>query len=206
MISARHLSRWCGPALVLLVLAAGSAGAPAQGDAGLLRVTLAVCPMGAEAGPEVCADRLARAFDVSVVDAAGAPVAQDVAASANGEVVIPLIPDQSGRLRVVAQTAVNVGARSVSCQADGNPVSAELTGAGAAIPIFQVDAPPGVAVDCVVSLFGSPGDDELLDIVSGRDAATPAAGTPSRATPIAGTPPAATPMAITSIRSMVERS
>ena len=177
-----------GPIIVLAaLLLARSEAAAAQDETRQLTVTVAVCPAGAgDPSPERCETRVARAFAVSVLDAAANPLAEDVAPGAAGRAraALPAAPD--GELRVIVDTAVNVGSRAVSCEADGEPVAATLGGGAAAIPVFRVALPAEGDIACVVYLFGFPDDADVLDIIpsTGTPVAV-AVGTPG-ATPTAG--------------------
>ena len=178
--------------LVLLALAIGlvvSHRAVTADEERLLEVNVVVCPAGADRSSRVaCEERVARDFAVSAVDAAFAPVAAEATPGADGPAAVALDAETAGEVRVVVNTAAEVGSREVACEADGRTVDARLTGGAAAIPVFDVAVPAAGNVSCVVYLYGFPNDDTALDIA-------PASATPVAATPLAaGTPILATPM------------
>jgi hypothetical protein len=162
--------------VLLVALLAGSPAPVAAGeDARAITVTVAVCPAGGETPPLArCEPRRARAFAVSVLDADAARLADDVAPGAAGEARAPL-DAPADLLQVIVQTAVTVGSRDVACEVDGEPVAAELGGGAAAIPVFDLALPPQGDVECVVYLYGFPGDTDALAIAAaaGTPAATP---------------------------------
>jgi hypothetical protein len=174
--------------LWLLLLTGGFGvwhGAVAADEERSLEVGVVVCPVAAERPPlAACEERVARDFAVSVVDAAAAPVVDEVAPGADGRAAVALEAEAAGELRVVVNTAVEVGSREVACEADGRALDARLGGGAAAIPVFDVAVPVGVDVSCVVYLYGFRNDAAALDIIPA--VATPVAvATPIQATPIA---------------------
>jgi hypothetical protein len=166
-------------AIVSILLARGQDGDVGAAERQTLMVEVAVCPVSGAAGhPAECRDRLARAFNITVVDAASTPVADDVAPDAKGQAEIDVTARTPTSLTVAVNTAVNVGTRSVSCVADETPLDASLVGGAAAIPVFQVDVETTADITCIVSLFGFPNDDERLDIILTDAEATPVATPP----------------------------
>jgi hypothetical protein len=180
MIGHKSLDRFVGIlAIVSVLLAAARSGDAIAAERQILSVEVAVCPTnGTEGYPAECHDRLARAFDITVVDAASTPIADDVAPDANGRAEIDVTGRTPTILTVGVNTAVNVGTRSISCVADETTLDADLVGGAAAIPIFQVDVETTTDITCIVSLYGFPNDDESLEIIVSDAAATPIA-TPS---------------------------
>jgi hypothetical protein len=166
-------------AAVIFGLTAGHLASAAQADQQMLTVTVVVCPAGMARDdlPTECNDRLARAFDVSVYDAAYTPVADHITPDARGRVVVDLIGRTPADLTVVIHPAVNVGTRSVMCRADGAVLATALVGGAAAIPVFRVEVGTAADVACIIAVYGFPGDDRLL--------ATITQGTPRLATPAA---------------------
>ena len=178
--------------IVLLALAIGlvvSHRVVTADDDRLLEVNVVVCPAGADRSSRVsCEERVARDFVVSAVDADFVPVAAEAMPGADGPAIVALETETAGELRVVVNTAVEVGTQDVACEAEGRALDARLAGGAAAIPVFDVTVPAESNVSCVVYLYGFPRDATALDIV-------PASATPVAATPLAaGTPILATPM------------
>src|SRR5688572_7197160 len=116
MVGRKSLDWFIGIVAIASILLATAWGwDTAAAERQTLTVEVVVCPMSDAAGqPAECRDRRARAFDITVGDAAAPPIADDVAPDANGRAVIDVTGRAPTNLTVGVNTVVNVGTRSVS--------------------------------------------------------------------------------------------